>query len=657
MPASVASNHSNEDTNNSAANSPQIRSVPSFLNNDGIDELTPLQRRDRPSNLSLSDQWVGLNSAKNSFANLSAAAAAGGGGASSSNIAGKNKSRSSSFSLSRNPSLILKRQQKVSKIDHPRIANYAFAFDIDGVIVRGPETIPEAREALKMLNGANPYHIKVPYIFVTNGGGRSEKARCDELSKRLGIKIEENQVIQGHTPMKDLVSKFKTVLVVGGVGDACRKVAEGYGFKDVVTPLDIMKWKPSVTPYHTLTEDELKVARDRDFSKIKIDGICVFADSRNWAADQQIILELLLSKGGVMGTVSKTFDEGPPIYFAHSDFLWSTNYGLSRYGMGALQVSIAAIYGEHTGKELTVNRFGKPQRGTFRFADKVLNLWRKNKLQEHVTQELADLNINEEDEAEAAAEYKTAEEAEEAEEAQDKFPTGSDNKNNTPAANSGRPSIRSRLSTSKFQVNVDDSDSEDEYDSEDEEDNSQLAKNAAGQTPAETGDLILELPPSSTVYFVGDTPESDIRFANSHDATWHSILVKTGVYQEGTVPKYKPKHICENVLEAVKYAIEREHKLEVEEWNKNADELAKLKDVGGIASSNNHGSGLFNVGASHGNLNSLASTSRRPSNVGAGGPTSGVSVTKQNGGPPAQVNLNEKVNNVSNEKTGEAIYF
>ena len=55
--------------------------------------------------------------------------------------------------------------------------------------------------------------------------------------------------------------------------------------------------------------------------------------------------------------------------------------------------------------------------------------------------------------------------------------------------------------------------------------------------------ITLELPPASTVYFVGDTPESDIRFANSHDASWHSILVKTGVYQAGTEPKYKPKHL------------------------------------------------------------------------------------------------------------------
>ena len=38
---------------------------------------------------------------------------------------------------------------------------YAFAFDIDGVLIKGGEVIPEAKEAMKMLNGANEYNIKV----------------------------------------------------------------------------------------------------------------------------------------------------------------------------------------------------------------------------------------------------------------------------------------------------------------------------------------------------------------------------------------------------------------------------------------------------------------------------------------------------------------
>lgn len=38
---------------------------------------------------------------------------------------------------------------------------YAYAFDIDGVLIRGGKPIPEAIEAMKVLNGENEYGIKV----------------------------------------------------------------------------------------------------------------------------------------------------------------------------------------------------------------------------------------------------------------------------------------------------------------------------------------------------------------------------------------------------------------------------------------------------------------------------------------------------------------
>lgn len=461
--------------------SPALKQSTSFLNNDGIDQLVPLNRK-KSSSLSLTDQWTSalhpLTPANN------------------------NSSSSTKLARSRTPSNPpVPAPQLTGIINHPRVASYAFAFDIDGVLIRGPDTIPEAKQALRMLDGDNKYNIKVPYIFVTNGGGRSETARCNELSKRLEVAISKDQIIQGHTPMKELVDLYSTVLVIGGVGNACRDVAKEYGFKKVVTPLDILRWNPAVTPYHKLTEEELSYTEEVDFSKVNIDAILVFADSRNWVVDQQIILDLLLSKNGVMGTTSKTFDEGPGIFFAHSDFVWATNYSQSRYGMGALQVSIAALYREHTGMELKVTRFGKPQRGTFRYATKVLTRWRKDLLEQHVDESKgADANPN----------------------------------------------------NSVF--DSDDSDSDDTDD------------NDEPLTVQKLSQLTLDLPPASTVYFVGDTPESDIRFANSHDTSWYSILVKTGVYKEGTVPKYKPKHVCENVLEAVKFAIEREHQLELQEW-------------------------------------------------------------------------------------------
>ena len=38
---------------------------------------------------------------------------------------------------------------------------FAFAFDIDGVLIKGGDVIPESIEAMKVLNGQNEYNIKV----------------------------------------------------------------------------------------------------------------------------------------------------------------------------------------------------------------------------------------------------------------------------------------------------------------------------------------------------------------------------------------------------------------------------------------------------------------------------------------------------------------
>lgn len=73
--------------------------------------------------------------------------------------------------------------------------------------------------------------------------------------------------------MREMVQKYNTILVVGGVGEKCREVAEGYGFRDVVTPGDIIKYNETTTPFRQLTVEEREKSRLRDLSKIKIDAI------------------------------------------------------------------------------------------------------------------------------------------------------------------------------------------------------------------------------------------------------------------------------------------------------------------------------------------------------------------------------------------------
>ena len=293
-----------------------------------------------------------------------------------------------------------------------------------------------------------------PYIFLTNGGGKTEEERCRDLSRQLKTEIQPEQFICGHTPMREMAKKYDSVLVVGGQGEKCRQVAHGYGFKDVITPGDIIKDNEHTTPFRRLTQEEVDRSVERNFGEHKIDAIFVFADSTDWAGDQQIILDLLTSQNGRIGTTSATFDEGPPIFFSHNDLVWSACHQNTRLGMGALRGSIEYLFHRITGRELFSTAFGKPQVGTFEFATGLLRQWRKD-------------------------------------------------------------------------------------------------THGVDKAP-------------ETVYFVGDTPESDIRGTNQYDesglagSSWYSILVRTGVYKEGTKPAYTPKATVDNVLEAVKHGIARE---------------------------------------------------------------------------------------------------
>jgi ribonucleotide monophosphatase NagD (HAD superfamily) len=145
-----------------------------------------------------------------------------------------------------------------------------------------------------------------------------------------------------------------------------------------VTPGDIIKDNKDTTPFRKLTQDETNDSRLRNFHEVEIDAVFVFADGHDWAGDQQIILDLLMSKNGRLGTRSETFDEGPPVFFSHNDVIWSASHNLTRIGMGALCASLEAVFKAVTGKEVTTIAFGKPQLGTFQFATRLLQQWRKD---------------------------------------------------------------------------------------------------------------------------------------------------------------------------------------------------------------------------------------------------------------------------------------
>ncbi|KUI55992.1 hypothetical protein VP1G_03395 [Cytospora mali] len=435
------------------------------------------------------------------------------------------------------------------------VPQFAFAFDIDGVLLHSSKPIPGATETLKYLQ-----QHRIPFLLLTNGGGKSEAERVADLSSKLGVELDISNFVQSHTPYQRLLNKDvdmgypplelylkraigsprlsgedNTILVLGSDASKARRIANGYGFKSVVTPADILKANPEIFPFDPLEEFYAKqevlplpkpvysptanpAVKLKDC--LKIDAILVFNDPRDWAVDVQLVMDLILSHRGYLGTYSpKNGDQSlpirrqwqndgqPPIIFSNADLLWSTGYHQSRLGQGAFRATIMRVFEriiKNAGCEYQAMRlyaFGKPEVPTYWHA------W-------HVLQEYY-LKLQGETGAGAGVGVGETE-------GQGQGQTGADN----------------------------------------------------GSSSSSSGVL-------RRVHMVGDNPESDIRGVNAWNrflkqrpvkekketpihAKWMSYLVKTGVWAEDKVPlarlheKSKPDRVVNDVREAVNVALKEE---------------------------------------------------------------------------------------------------
>ncbi|KAK0195670.1 HAD-like domain-containing protein [Armillaria mellea] len=239
----------------------------------------------------------------------------------------------------------------------------AFAFDIDGVLIRGPHELPSAHRALQILEGNNPFKRRIPFILLTNGGGVSESARAKSLSDKLGVKITPNQCVSRYAD--------EHILVLGGRRDEIRQVAELYGFNKAHTMPDVLAWNPSVWPFYELTPAERESTRPVNFSNTPISAIFVFHDPRNWALDIQIICDVIQSNGiigGPYGGSTKPVE----LVFCNPDLIWRCDFPRPRLGQGAFKEAFQAVYKALTGKKYPHVQYGKPTEATYRYAKTVL---------------------------------------------------------------------------------------------------------------------------------------------------------------------------------------------------------------------------------------------------------------------------------------------
>ena len=281
--------------------------------------------------------------------------------------------------------------------------DFGFAFDIDGVIYKSGQLCPGAKDAMSYLHKNN-----IPFIFLTNGGGKTEAVRAKDMSEKLGIPILAEQFIQAHTPFKKFAPEYedKVVLVMGGVGDECRHVAEAaYGFKNVVTSADLTTNTPCLSPFDEIHGDYFKkTARalpttmnaSGSLSGVQISVIFIFSSLREWCLDLQIITDLLRSESGIFGTISsknnnpdlpnKGFlqDGQPKLYFANPDITYATSYHIPRICQGSFKFALEGMWRGMTGTDLIAGehytQIGKPTQLQFEFGEQALQEVAKSNL-------------------------------------------------------------------------------------------------------------------------------------------------------------------------------------------------------------------------------------------------------------------------------------
>ncbi|KGN64721.1 uncharacterized protein YKR070W [Cucumis sativus] len=257
---------------------------------------------------------------------------------------------------------------------------FGIAFDIDGVLLRGDAPIGGSPQALRKLYDDSGV-LRVPFIFLTNGGGFRESKRASDLSEVLGVNISPLQVVQGHSPFKHLVNRYENKLVIAvGKGEPAAVMSE-YGFRNVLSIDEYASFFDNIdplAPYKKWTtikgaNHEKTIADLTEKKKIcseKVEAVFIVSDSVDWSRDIQVLCDILRT-GGLPG---REFGNQPDLYFAHDDLEYQAAFPCERFGMGAFRIALQSIYNKIHPHALQYTCYGKPNPLVFHNAESVLKL-------------------------------------------------------------------------------------------------------------------------------------------------------------------------------------------------------------------------------------------------------------------------------------------
>ncbi|KAL5800156.1 hypothetical protein ACOSQ4_033040 [Xanthoceras sorbifolium] len=254
--------------------------------------------------------------------------------------------------------------------------SFGIAFDIDGVVLRGRLPIGGSSRALTRLYNDSGC-LKVPFLFLTNGGGIPESRRALELSELLGINIFPSQVVQGHSPFKNLLKRFEHELVIAtGKGEPALVMSE-YGFKKVLSLDEYASYFENIDPVSQYKSWTMKQISTRSCHSVpgyivsseRVKAAFVVSDPVDWGRDIQVLCDILRS-GGLPGRAS---GHQPPLYFAADDLEYQAAFPSERLGMGAFRIALESIFNRIHHSPLEYVSFGKPNPFVFKNAEAILS--------------------------------------------------------------------------------------------------------------------------------------------------------------------------------------------------------------------------------------------------------------------------------------------
>jgi HAD superfamily hydrolase (TIGR01456 family) len=241
--------------------------------------------------------------------------------------------------------------------------------DIDGVVLLGKEIIEGSDEAVRQMTA-----LRIPFLLMTNGGGKTEADKAKELSDILQCDIHADQVLLAHTPMSLLAPRYENEIVLIGGPPASVEVAKGYGFKRAKSFLQFQAEHPELVPLRKWHAGEPAPAKALTLPYQPVGAMFQFADAYDSFSDIQVALDVLTSPYGLVGGGAVSGTQTVPFYFGADDLVYAGQATLPRLGGGAYREMLSAVYESVTGENLHITPFGKPRAIAYAFAEQRLKV-------------------------------------------------------------------------------------------------------------------------------------------------------------------------------------------------------------------------------------------------------------------------------------------